>query len=107
MSPATGADPEGEAEGIVPEPPELGQSALARAMIPVGLSGWAIAAGYLGLFAVLLVPAPFALLAGILGVRAIRRDPKKHGMFRAIFGIVMGASCLALWLVWFLGGEPG
>ena len=61
-----------------------------RLIIPIGLSGWAIVAGYLGLFAVLLVPAPFALLTGILAIRDIKRHPDKHGMGRAIFGIVMG-----------------
>jgi hypothetical protein len=60
-------------------------------LLPVGRSGWAVAAGYLGLISVLLVPAPFALLTGILAVREMRRNPRKHGMGRAVFGIVMGA----------------
>jgi hypothetical protein len=34
--------------------------------------------------------APFALLTGILAVADIRRHSDKHGMGRAIFGIVMG-----------------
>jgi hypothetical protein len=59
-------------------------------VLPIGRSGWAIAAGYLGLFAILLVPAPFALACGILGLRDISRHPKKIGKPRAIFGIVMG-----------------
>jgi len=50
----------------------------------------AIIAGYLGLFAVLFFPAPFALLLGILAIRDIKRNPKKHGTGRAIFGVVMG-----------------
>ena len=62
-----------------------------RMLLPVGRSGWAIAAGYLGLFAVLLFPAPFALLTGVLAVRDIRAHPDRSGMGRAIFGIVMGA----------------
>ena len=62
-----------------------------RMLLPVGRSGWAIAAGYLGLLAVLLLPAPFALLTGVLAVRDIRRHPDRLGMGRAIFGIVMGA----------------
>lgn len=65
-----------------------------RMLLPVGRSGWAIAAGYLGLFAVLAVPAPFALLTSILAIREIRRSrnsPKKlHGMGRAVFGLIMG-----------------
>jgi len=65
-------------------------------LLPVGRSGWAIAAGYLGLFSVLLVPGPLALLCGILAVRDIRRHPGKGGMGRAIFGILMGALATGL-----------
>jgi hypothetical protein len=85
-------------------PPEqdIGQDAGIRMLIPVGLTGWAIASGYLGLISVLLIPAPFALLTGILAIREMRRNPKKHGMGRAIFGIVMGTlgtGVLLLFLV--------
>lgn len=62
-----------------------------RMMLPVGRSSWAIASGYLGLFSVLLVFAPFALLSGIFAVKDIQKNSEKHGMGRAIFGIVMGA----------------
>jgi hypothetical protein len=62
-----------------------------RAILPVGRSGWAISAGYLALVSVLIVPAPFALACGIMAIRDIRRDPSKHGMGRAIFGVVMGS----------------
>jgi hypothetical protein len=37
-----------------------------------------------------MVPAPLALITGIVAVRDIRKDSKKHGMGRAVFGIVMG-----------------
>ena len=67
-----------------------GDGAAMRMVLPVGRSGWAIAAGYLTLISVLLVPAPFALACGIVAVRDIRRDAEKHGMGRAVFGIVMG-----------------
>ena len=73
----------------------LGDNAGVRMLLPVGRSGYAITAGYLALFSVLIVPAPLALLFGILGVHDIRKSRsqahKKHGMGRAIFGIVMGA----------------
>jgi hypothetical protein len=71
-------------------PADLGDDAVMRALLPVGRSAWAIVAGYLGLFSVLVVPAPLAILAGAIAVRQIRRNPKLHGMGRAVFGIVMG-----------------
>jgi hypothetical protein len=73
-----------------PPPPDIGDDAGIRLLLPVGRSGWAIAAGYLGLVSVLCVPAPFALVAGLLAIAEMRRNPKKHGMGRAVFGIVMG-----------------
>jgi hypothetical protein len=66
-------------------------SAATRMVLPVGRSGYAIAAGYLGLFSVLLIFAPFALIFGILAVRDIKKNKDKHGMGRAIFGIIMGS----------------
>jgi hypothetical protein len=62
-----------------------------RFLLPVGRSVWAIAAGYAGLFAVLVFPAPVALVLGIVAVRDIRSHPDRHGMGRAVFGIVMGS----------------
>lgn len=60
----------------------------------MGRSVMSIVSGYLALFSVLLVPAPLALLTGIHAIREIRGthnspDPK-HGMGRAVFGIIMG-----------------
>jgi hypothetical protein len=78
----------------VVEPPQqpTEDSATVRMLIPVGRSIHAIIAGYLGL----LSPAfcflgPFAILFGILAIRDIRRDSTKHGMVRAILGIVLGS----------------
>lgn len=67
-----------------------------RVLLPVGRSGYAIAAGYLALFSVLFVFAPFALVFGILGVRDIKQNPEKHGLGRAWFGIIMGALFSAI-----------
>ena len=43
-----------------------------------------------GLFRVWIIPAPLALLFGILAAIDDHNHPKKHGMGRAIFGILMG-----------------
>jgi hypothetical protein len=67
-------------------------------LFPIGRSGWAIAAGYVGLFATVIFPlAPIAIVLGALAVRDIRRNPKKHGMGRAVFAIAVGA-------LWVIGG---
>jgi hypothetical protein len=73
--------------------PWAGVSAEEKALkwvLPVNRSILAVIAGYLGLLSLLLIPAPFAILFGILGVRDIRTNPEKYGMGRAIFGLVMG-----------------
>ncbi len=77
---------------VVPQPGvgSFEDSAAIRMLLPVGRSGWAIAAGYAGLFAVLAFPAPIALILGIIAIRDIKRHPEKHGIGRAIFGLVMG-----------------
>lgn len=74
-----------------PVDPNAGNNAFARMLLPIHRSPWAIAAGYLGLFAIIVYPAPLALIAGIVAVRDLRRHPEKHGMGRAVFGILAGA----------------
>lgn len=89
---------------------DLGDDAGLRMLLPVGRSGWAIAAGYCGLLSILLLPAPFALIFGIIAIRDIRRNPKTHGMGRAIFGIVMGSIfslLLALYVVMAIAAAMG
>jgi hypothetical protein len=74
----------------VPPPPGPEDSPALRMVLPVGRSGWAIAAGYLGLFSLMVIPAPIALLVSILALRDLKRNPKIHGMGRAVFGLAMG-----------------
>lgn len=50
-----------------------------RWLVPVQRSGWAIAAGYAGLFGLVIVPAPIALVLGILALRDLGAHPEKHG----------------------------
>ena len=62
-----------------------------RMILPVGRSVLSIAAGYAGLFAMLIFPAPIALILGIVAIIDLKRNPKQLGMGRAIFGTIMGA----------------
>jgi len=74
----------------LPPQPSIGDDAGVRWLLPVGRSGWAIAAGYLGLFSFVIFPAPLALICALLAIREIRRNPRRHGLGRAIFGLIMG-----------------
>ena len=66
---------------------------------------WAVAAGYFGLLAIIPVFAIPALVCGFVGVAHIKKSKlgpnPKHGMGRAIFGIVMGVlgTILGLFLI--------
>jgi hypothetical protein len=75
---------------------DIGQDAGMRMLLPVGRSGWAIAAGYLGLFSFVVLPGPLALIVSIIAIVHMKRNPKVHGMGRAIFGLVMGILATAL-----------
>jgi len=89
---------------------QLGDDAGMRMLLPVGRSGWAIAAGYVGLISVLMLPAPLAVILSIIAIRDIRKSrltqQRKYGYGRAVFGFVMGvlgtlAGIGVLYLMWF------
>ncbi len=81
----------GKPTGMKPAGSEdIGQNAGMRMLLPVGRSAHAIAAGYLGLLSPLLLPAPLAIFFAILAIRDIRKNPRLHGMGRAVFGLVAG-----------------
>ncbi len=71
-------------------------------LIPVNPSAWALISGYLGLFSVLLIFAPFALITGIFGLRDIKANPNKSGIGRAWFGIIMGTVFSFFLIFWLL-----
>lgn len=60
-------------------------------LIPVNTSIYCIIAGYLGLFSVLLIFAPLAILFGILGIKDVKKK-KTHGIVRAYFALIMGVT---------------
>lgn len=79
-----------------PLPVIAGEDGVNIWLVPVGRSAWAIAAGYLALFSVLVVFAPFVLLCGIMALRAIKKNPGLGGKGRAWFGIVAGGVVTGL-----------
>ena len=72
-----------------------------EALLPVNRTGLSIAAGYAGLFAMLVVTAPIAIVLGVLALRDLRDKPDVGGRGRAWFGVVagvLGSIPLLLWL---------
>lgn len=59
--------------------PSVDDDPAIRMLIPVGRSGYAIAAGYFGLFSMIFFPAPIALMLGIVALRDIKQHPNKGG----------------------------
>lgn len=74
-------------------------STMEKYLLPVGRSGWAIAAGYFALFSVLIIPAPAALFCGVMALNDISKNPDKIGKPRAFFGIVMGSIGIIILLI--------
>lgn len=91
--------------GAVPPQFADGYDPALKHVLPVGRSGLAIAAGYLGLFSMLIFPAPLALIVGVLALLDIKRHPKKLGKGRAWFGIIAGAlgTLAILWGLFSIG----
>lgn len=83
---------------------EDGDDAVLRAVIPIGRSGYAIAAGYLGIFAIFVIPAPIAVVVSIIAILDLRENRDKHGWGRAIFGLVMGTLFTLLLLLYLFVG---
>ncbi len=80
-------------------------------VLPTNATLLSIFAGYAGLFSVLLLPAPVALVLGILALRQIRSRRKMGqdigGTGRAVFAIIMGGLFtiqLGLFLVLVVAG---
>ena len=86
-------------KAIVQQNLDLADSVCARMVLPVGRSPLAIAAGYLGLLAIIPFFAPVALIVGILAIRDIKAHPEKHGLGRAWFGTIMGGIVTVLVLI--------
>lgn len=59
-------------------------------LVPVGVDPMALIAGYVGLFSIVLVPAPVALLLGLMALGRLKADPKARGAGRAWFAVIAG-----------------
>lgn len=79
--------------------PSSAPPAEASLLMPTNVDGVALVAGYLGLAAVTVVGAPFALAAGLWALVRLRQNPTRNGKGRAVFGVVMGVVFSTLGLV--------
>jgi hypothetical protein len=82
----------GQPPAVAPQPrPGSGVDPAMRWLVPIDRSGWAIAAGYLGLFSFFGgFLGPVAIAVSIFAIRDIRKHPERHGMGRAVFGLIAG-----------------
>jgi hypothetical protein len=76
-------------------------------IVPIGVSGWAIVASYLGCLSIFLLPAPLAIIAGFGALSHLKKNPSLSGQARAIFAIVMGALMTGLFVVMMVAGAVG
>jgi hypothetical protein len=83
--------PPAAAPAYAPQPRPTAPNGCLALVVPVGRSGWSIAAGYFGLLSILVLPAPFAIWFGVLAIRDIKKNPEKLGIVRAWFGILAGS----------------
>jgi len=86
----------------------IGDDAGIRLLIPVGRSGWAIAAGYVGLVSLTILPGPLAIILSLVAIRDIRRSREtgrpKFGMGRAVFGLIMGGLATVVLILMVING---
>jgi hypothetical protein len=90
--PAAAASPARHAYARPPAPVRPAASApQGWVFVPAGWSGWAVAAGYLGLLSILGYPAIVSVIVSLIALRDLRKHPEKRGARRAWFGLIMGA----------------
>ncbi|HEX9101704.1 MAG TPA: DUF4339 domain-containing protein [Polyangia bacterium] len=68
-------------------------------ILPVNRSGWAIAAGYLGLFSIVPLVNYVALAISIYAAVHLKRHPDKLGWGRVTTGLVLSGLFSILWTI--------
>lgn len=76
-------------------------SSVDAAIMPVGRSGWAVVAGYFGLFSLFPVVGILSILISVAAFRELKAKPELLGTGRAWFGMVMGILTTVLWALMF------
>ncbi len=89
-TPTPGPPPPAPPTSPPPRPPDPPEARALRWLLPVDRSLLSMMAGYAGLFSILLIPAPIALILGIVAIIDLRRRPGRLGMGRSVFAVVAG-----------------
>lgn len=63
-------------------------------VVPIHATGASIVAGYLGLFSLIPGAGIFAIGAGLIALRGLKKQPGKAGKGRAMFAIIFGGLSL-------------
>jgi uncharacterized protein DUF4190/zinc ribbon protein len=71
-------------------------------LLPMATPITAVIAGYLGLFSILFLPAPFAIIFGCIGLHQIKKSDDLYGKGRCWTGIILGSACTLLAVALFL-----
>ncbi len=71
-------------------------------VLPIGRSGWAIAAGYVGLFSLIPVISYIGVAVSAIAAWHLRRNPEKRGWGRVITGFVISVPMSILYTYLFL-----
>jgi hypothetical protein len=66
-------------------------------MLPIGRSGWAIAAGWLGLLSIVPFVGLLAIVISIVAIVHLRRNRDKKGWGRVVVGLLGGVASTALY----------
>jgi len=77
------------AYGYNAPPPQRGRGL--EMLLPVNRAPLAIVAGYLGLFSLLLLPGPVAVVVSVMALRQLKTKPDVGGRGRAWFGLIAGS----------------
>jgi hypothetical protein len=80
---------------LFPPAPDAGM----RWLLPVGRSGFAIAAGYLGLFSLIPFIGILALVFAALAIADLRKHPEKCGWGRVVFALIFGGMFTILYSI--------
>lgn len=70
-----------------------------RLLIPINRNIIAVIAGYVGIFSLLILPGPLALILGIIALVQLKHRPQQFGRGRAWFAVIIGALASILLLV--------